>query len=73
MLWLQEIRRSRILLTRCQTNIDITTSMPPTTPRTMAGSDRIPLHEQDVDLGRDGHGLARNGLSPPVEEFIHYH
>jgi len=35
---------------------------------------RIPIYEQDLDLGRDGaQGLSRNGLNLPVEEYIHHH
>lgn len=41
-----------------------------------AGSgESIPLYEQDLDLGRNGVqglGLARNGLSPPIEEVVHH-
>jgi hypothetical protein len=58
---------------KCQINIATTTS----TPRTIDeidGDARIPTHEQDLDLGREGlQGLARNGLGPPVEEYVHYH
>lgn len=56
---------------RCQINIATTTSTLPTIGEAEA---RIPVHEQDLDLGREGaHGLARNGLGPPVEEYVHYH
>jgi len=37
--------------------------------------ERIPVHEQDLDLGREGahgFGLKRNGLSRPIEEVLHH-
>lgn len=43
--------------------------------RREAFEEPIPLYEQDLDLGRNGVqglGLARNGLSPPIEEVVHH-
>lgn len=55
---------------RSQTSLATTTS---TLPTTGDESGRIPVHEQDLDLGRNGvHGLSRNGLSPAIEEYIHH-
>lgn len=49
----------------------------PITGENINGSsdERIPVHEQDLDLGRhgvQGFGLKRNGLSPPIEEVVHH-
>jgi hypothetical protein len=55
--------------------------MPPTTNEAVSDEalhadmdERIPMHEQDLDLGREGvhgFGLKRNGLEPPVGEVVH--
>lgn len=40
-----------------------------------AEAERIPLYEQDLDLGREGVrglGLARNGWRTRVEEVLHH-
>jgi hypothetical protein len=37
--------------------------------------ERIPVLEQDLDLGREGvsgFGLKRNGLGRPIEEVVHH-
>ena len=59
------------LLTRCQINIGTTMSTPRIIGEESEG--RIPLREQDLDLGREGvSGLARNGVRMGVEEVVHY-
>lgn len=60
-----------MLLTRCQINIGTTMSTPGITGEGSEG--RIPLREQDLDLGREGvGGLARNGVKMGVDEVVHY-
>ena len=60
------------MLTRLQINVATTTATPPIVGEG-APDARIPVFEQDLDLGRDGvHGLARNGLGPPVEDYVHH-
>ncbi|KAL5397112.1 hypothetical protein PMIN06_005948 [Paraphaeosphaeria minitans] len=76
--FLELMRRLRDREVRVEGDKMVEINIAPTTStrRTIdeGGSARIPVHEQDLDLGRDGmHGLARNGLSPPIEEYVHYH
>src|SRR5262245_1230568 len=67
-LFLVSLATSQSLM-RSQINLATTMSTPPT-----IDEERVPLYEQDLDLGRDGvWGLSRNGLSPPVEEYVHHH
>lgn len=52
--------------------INLATTM--SAPAIIDEGEKIPIYEQDFDLGREGvHGLTRNGLHPPVEGYIHYH